>query len=120
MDKTGAVHRFDRRLHGLSETSEPSGKAAKTVGVRWRGASLDRPARLIEQTEIETLATEIQSRVQHCVGPPFVFRGRAEHYSAGGPSSSHSFGLVQRRTPVGPLGRHVGLRPHTTPLGSTL
>ena len=90
MDKACAVHRLDRCLHRFSETSEPSGKAAKTIGVRRRGASLDRPARLIEQAEIETLAIEIQSGVQHCVGPPFVSRGRAEHDSAGGPSSSHS------------------------------
>jgi hypothetical protein len=96
VDKAGAVHRLDRCLHRFSETSEPSGQAAKTIGVRRRGANLDRLARLIEQAEIETLATEIQSGIQHCVGPPFVSRGRAEHDSAGGPSSSHSF--VRRNT----------------------
>jgi len=37
--------------------------------------------------EVETLATEIQTGEQRCAGPLFVSRGRAEHDSAGGPSS---------------------------------
>jgi hypothetical protein len=39
---------------------------------------------------VESAGAEIQTGVQHCNGPPFVYRGRAEHRSAGGPSSWHS------------------------------
>jgi hypothetical protein len=93
VDKAGAIHRLDRRPHRLGETSDASGKAAKTVSVGRRGTDLDPLSQLSEQAEVETLAAEIQSRVQHCVGPPFVSRGRAEHDSAGGPPSSHSFAM---------------------------
>src|SRR5207253_315213 len=75
----------------LAEAADASGQAAQTVSVGRRSADLDLLAQLIEQAEVETLAAEIQSGVQHCVGPPFVSRGRAEHDSAGGPPSSHSF-----------------------------
>src|SRR5205814_4226749 len=88
--EAGTVHRLDRRPHRLGETSNATSKAAKTVSVGRRSADLDLLAQLIEQAEIETLAAEIQSGVQHCVGPPFVSRGRAEHDSAGGPCSWHS------------------------------
>ncbi|MGH2984251.1 MAG: hypothetical protein ACRDK5_08365 [Solirubrobacterales bacterium] len=70
MDKAGAVHRLDRCPHRLGEMFDMSGEAAKTICVRWRGAEVDRLARLIEQAEVETLAAEIQSRVQHRVGLP--------------------------------------------------
>jgi len=90
VDEPGAVHRFDRRDDRLAEAADASGQAAQTVSVGRRGTDLDLLAQLIEQAEVETLAAEIQSGVQHCVGPPFVSRGRAEHDSAGGPSSSHS------------------------------
>jgi hypothetical protein len=46
--------------------------------------------------EVETLAAEIQSGVQHCRGLPSSRRGRAEHDSAGGPPSWHSFLEVRR------------------------
>ncbi len=91
VNETGAVHRLDRRENRLAEAADTSGQAAQSVGVWRRGADLDPLAQLIEQAEVETLAAEIQSHVQHCLGPPFVSRGRAEHDSAGGPPSSHSF-----------------------------
>src|SRR5207253_3441289 len=93
MNETRAVHRLDRRDDRLVEAADASGQAAQTVSVGRRGADLDLLAQLIEQAEVETLAAEIQSRVQHCLGPPFVSRGRAEHDSAGGPPSSHSLPL---------------------------
>jgi len=92
VDETGAVHRLDRRDDRLAEAADASGQAAQTVSVGRRSADLDLLAQLIEQAEVETLAAEIQSGVQHCVGPPFVSRGRTEHDSAGGPPSSHSLG----------------------------
>src|SRR5215211_7397828 len=48
--------------------------------------------------EVESLAAQIQSDVQHCVGLPSSRRGRAEHHSAGGPSSCDS---VFRGHPAG-------------------
>jgi hypothetical protein len=62
VDKTGAVHRLDRRLHRFSVPSEPSGQAAKTIGVRRRGASLDRPARLIDELDREIDSCESELR----------------------------------------------------------
>ena len=61
MDKTGAVHRLDRRLHWLGETSDANSQATKTIRVRWRRARVDGLTRFVEQAEIETLATQIQS-----------------------------------------------------------
>src|SRR5262249_9847784 len=52
---------------------------------RPRRTNLDRRPLRVEQMEVETLATEIQTGVQHCVGPPFVSRGRAEHVLPGRP-----------------------------------
>ncbi len=47
---------------------EPSRQAEQAVGIRRRSANLDRHTLAIEQIEVETLATEIQPGVQHCVG----------------------------------------------------
>jgi hypothetical protein len=88
--ETSAVHRLDRGPNRLTMTSEPLAQAAQTVSVGRRCADVDGRTLLVEQVEVETLATEIQPGVQHCVGPPFVSRGGAEHDSAGGPSSWHS------------------------------
>ena len=70
MDEAGAVHRLDRRPHLLSVTTEALGQATQTVSVWRRRTSLDRDTVSVEQTEIEALATEIQTGVQHEVGPP--------------------------------------------------
>jgi hypothetical protein len=53
-------------------TIETGRQRAQAIGIRRRGAELDRRTLTIEQMEVETLATEIQTGVQHCVGPPFV------------------------------------------------
>jgi hypothetical protein len=95
-----AVHRFNRGADRLAVTSEALAQSVQPIGVRRRGTDLDRRTISVEQVEVETLATEIQPGVQHCVGPPFVCRRRAEHCSAGGPSSWHSLpsvlGLIKR------------------------
>jgi hypothetical protein len=49
-------------------TSEALGQATQTVSVRRRRTSLDRDTVGVEQTEIEALAPEIQTGVQHEVG----------------------------------------------------
>jgi hypothetical protein len=51
-------------------TIEPSRQMAQTVDVRRGGADLDRRALTVKQVKVETLATEIQSGVQHRNGPP--------------------------------------------------
>jgi hypothetical protein len=40
-------------------------QAAQTVGIRWRRTDLDRRTLSVQQMEVETLATEIQTGVQH-------------------------------------------------------
>ena len=60
-----AVHRLDRRANRIAVTREPLAQATKPVGIRWRRTDLDRRALTIEQVEVETLATEIQTGVQH-------------------------------------------------------
>jgi len=71
-------------------TVEPSRQRVQAIGIRRGGTDFDRFTVSVEQVKVETLATEIQTGVQHCNGPPFVYRGRTEHRSAGGPSSWHS------------------------------
>ena len=61
----GAVHRLDRRPDRLAVTLEPLRQAAQSVGVGRRCADLDRRTLSVEQVEVETLATEIQTGVQH-------------------------------------------------------
>jgi hypothetical protein len=111
VDKTSAVHRLDRRDDRLVEAADASGQAAQTVSVGRRGADLDLLAQLIEQAEVETLAAEIQSRVQHRVVPPFVSRGRAEHDSAGGPPSSHSLPSSNEAGTAGKAGKPGARKP---------
>ena len=88
-----SVHRLDRRADRRVVTIEPLAQTTQTIRVGRRGTNLDRHTLTVKQMKVETLATEIQTGVQHCNGPPFVSRGRAEHDSAGGPSSWHSLPL---------------------------
>jgi len=65
VDKAGAVHRLDRRPQRLLVPGKPSRQRAQPIRVRRRRTNLDPLARLVEQTEIETFATQIQTSVQH-------------------------------------------------------
>jgi hypothetical protein len=51
-------------------TIESSRQAEQTVGIRRRGTNLDGRSLTVKQMEVETLAAEIQTGVQHCNGPP--------------------------------------------------
>src|SRR4029077_4261791 len=82
-------------------TTEPLAQTTQTIRVGRRGTNLDRHTLTVKQMKVETLATEIQTGVQHCNGPPFVSRGRAEHDSAAGPSSWHSLPWRLKRSPAG-------------------
>jgi hypothetical protein len=101
VDEAGAVHRLDRRPHRLAEASHPLRKVVQPVRIRRRHAGLDRLARIVEQVEVETLAAEIQSGVQHRRGLPSSRRGRAEHELRGRPSFIAFLRVCDRSTVVG-------------------
>jgi hypothetical protein len=65
-----AVHRLDRRADRLAMPLESSRQPEQTVGIRRRGTNLDRRSLTVKQMEVETLAAEIQTGVQHRNGPP--------------------------------------------------
>jgi hypothetical protein len=66
----GAVHRLDRGTDRLAVTREPLRQTTKAVDVGRRRAHLDSCTVSVEQVEVETRATEIQTGVQHRNGPP--------------------------------------------------
>jgi hypothetical protein len=88
--EAGAVHRLDRGANRRAVPSETFGQSIEAVCIRRRSTNLERRTFTPKQVEVDTLAAQIHSGVQHCNGAPFVFRGRAEDHSAGGPSSWHS------------------------------
>ena len=49
---------------------ESSHQAEQTVGIRRRSTNLDGRSPAVKQMEVETLAAEIQTGVQHRNGPP--------------------------------------------------
>src|SRR6266496_5094932 len=65
VDEAGTVHRLDRRADRRPITVDPLRQAMQTVGIRWRRTDLDRRTLGVEQVEVETLAAEIQTGVQH-------------------------------------------------------
>ena len=58
------VVRLDRGPDRLAVASEPLAQAAQTISIRRCRADLDRDSVSVEQVEVETLATEIQTGVQ--------------------------------------------------------
>src|SRR5205085_9805658 len=54
----------------LAMTIETLAQAEQTVGIRRRGTNLDGRSLTLKQVEVETLAAEIQTGVQHRNGPP--------------------------------------------------
>ena len=63
--ETRAVHRLDRGADRFAVTIESRRQRVQAISIRRRGAILDRHTLAIEQMEVETLATEIQTGVQH-------------------------------------------------------
>src|SRR5262249_37292035 len=92
VDEAGAVHRLDRRADRRAVPIEPLSQTTKTVGVRRRRTNLHGRTLTVEQVEVETLATEIQTGVQHESGPPLrkLLDDKPEPVTRGGPSSWHS------------------------------
>jgi hypothetical protein len=64
------VHRLDRRSDRRAMTVESSRQAVQPIGIRRCCTNLDRRTLGVEQVKVETLATEIQTGVQHGNGPP--------------------------------------------------
>src|SRR5438552_12437827 len=65
-----AVHRLDRRADRLAMPIESSRQAEQAVGIRRCGTNFDGRSLTVKQMEVETLAAEIQTGVQHRNGPP--------------------------------------------------
>src|SRR5262249_52752276 len=68
--EASTVHRLDRRADRLAVPIESSRQAEQAVGIRWCGTNFDGGPLTVEQMEVETLAAEIQTGVQHRNGPP--------------------------------------------------
>jgi hypothetical protein len=68
--EAGAVHRLDRGADRSAVTREPLTQSTQTIGVRRRRTDVDRRTLSVKQVKVETLATEIQTGVQHRSGPP--------------------------------------------------
>jgi len=65
VDEARTVHRLDRGADRQTVTIQPSRQATQTIGIRRRRTHFDRCALNVEKMEVETLATEIQTGVQH-------------------------------------------------------
>ena len=68
--KRAPVHRLDRGADRLAMTRELPTQTTEPVGIRRCRTDLNGRALTVEQVEVETLAAEIQSGVQHGSGPP--------------------------------------------------
>ena len=65
-----AGHRLDHPAHRQPIAADTARQAPQALGVRRRGELLDHFRMLREQADIEPVATQIQSSVQHEDGPP--------------------------------------------------
>jgi hypothetical protein len=70
MDEPRPGHRLDHAAHRQPIATDAPRQAAQAVGVRRGGELREHLAVLGKQTHIESLATQIQSSVQHEDGPP--------------------------------------------------
>lgn len=69
--EAGAAHRLDHRQHRL-RVAQSLHQPDQPVTIRRRRADRDPLALPVERLPIKTLAAQIQSDVQHRLGPPFV------------------------------------------------
>jgi len=70
VDETRAGHRLNHSAHRLAVLQDPPRKPANTIVVARPSELLDQLAALEQQANIEPVATQIQSSVQHEDGPP--------------------------------------------------
>ncbi len=92
VDEARSVHRLNRRTDRRTMTIEPFRQAAQTVGIRWRRTDLDCRTISVEQMEVETLATEIQTGVTTLNSGLLSIApvDKPEPATGGGPPSWHS------------------------------
>jgi hypothetical protein len=65
VDEARSVHRLDRRTDRRAMAIKPFRQSAQTIRIRRGRTDLDRRTISAEQMEVETLAAEIQTGVQH-------------------------------------------------------
>jgi hypothetical protein len=65
VDEPRPVHRLDRGAHRRSVTGDTLVQAVQPVSIGRSSATLDYRTLAVEQVEVETLATEIRTGVQH-------------------------------------------------------
>jgi hypothetical protein len=70
VDKTRAGHRLDHPAHRPAVLQDPPRKPPNTIVVARHGELRDQLAPPGQQTNIEPVATQIQSSAQHEHGPP--------------------------------------------------
>jgi hypothetical protein len=70
VDEASACHRLDDPAHRLAVPRDPACQAANTIVIAGHGELLDQLAVRGQQADVEPLATQIQSSVQHEDGPP--------------------------------------------------
>ncbi len=63
--EAGAVHRLDRCFDGVSERVQARGEGVEGIGIGTHGEDRDHCPVFIEDVDIEPLARQVQSGVQH-------------------------------------------------------
>jgi len=85
--EAGAVHRPDRRLHGLAVPADPLDERPQGVRVGADRGDLHRLPSFIEVSHIEPLARQVQSGVQHVLGLLVLVALTTQRCHQRGPSS---------------------------------
>jgi hypothetical protein len=70
MDKPGAIHRFDRGPDRLAFSGDPPSERSERIRVRRDGRYESTAAVLTQHIHVEPLSRQVQSGVQHPLGPP--------------------------------------------------
>jgi hypothetical protein len=70
VDEAGAVHRLDGRSHGFAFGGDPPDERAQRTGIGRDGRHQRRRAVITQHVHVEPLSRQVQSGVQHRVGPP--------------------------------------------------
>ena len=75
VDEPSTSHRLDDGADGLCvNVVHSSRERSQRVEVRRDGELVELFPVVIQKTDVDLVSTEIQSGVQHCNGPPFVYR----------------------------------------------
>jgi hypothetical protein len=94
VDEAGPGHRLDHRPHRFPGCLDSLGECLQAARVREGGELFDQLPFIGEQADVEALATEIESGVQHVSGPPWCSFLGDTSVPPGGPSSWQSKAAV--------------------------